>query len=676
MRRSASTGGNLLDPGLLADRPPYDVIFCRNLLIYLDDRARRRRRLTTLDRLLARRACSSSVTPSASAGVEPPLRAGGRAATASRSAGAATGRAVAAARRPRLPLPRTSPRPSPRRGRSPRCPLPDCARGESHRQPPAPAAISPHPLDDARRGLADRGRHDEAAELCERVIRQSGPCAPAYLPARGDPPGGGRSGPRPRRCFQKAIYLDPGHDEALLALALLAQRRGDSAAAADYRRRAERACQEEGDRDETASTSRLPRVGDCWNRIGDLGRPELPRAGGAHPLPELPGLRRRRRERFFDRPAPTATSPSGPTLLAAPVEPADERGPRASLIFRLGDEWLALRTAGRRRGHRPSARPPDPAPDRTTILVGLVNLRGQLQLCVSLHGLLGVDSAGRRRGPAGEPPRLVVIREAAETWVFAADEVLGVQRFARGRLADRPLDPGQPGRQLQPGRLRLAGPERRRSSTRHGSSTSLRRHWANERRPQRLLADGPVPARRPRARRRRSPTGLLALEGGDRDDPGHDRAADAGRPLAQGGRADRRARRRRPGRARAGRRLRRRPERASARSGPGTSTSCSARSTCSARSPARRGRAPDAGRPRHEPAVDGDGRPSTPDGPRPRSHAGAVADRRRATVAEARARCAAPEPPAAARGPERRSRAAAPTAAAPTGRAGRTGWCG
>jgi chemotaxis protein methyltransferase WspC len=41
--------------------------------------------------------------------------------------------------------------------------------------------------------------------------------------------------------FHKAVYLDPGHDEALLALALEAERRGDKAAAVRFRRRAERA---------------------------------------------------------------------------------------------------------------------------------------------------------------------------------------------------------------------------------------------------------------------------------------------------------------------------------------------------------------------------------------------------------------------------------------------------
>ena len=45
---------------------------------------------------------------------------------------------------------------------------------------------------------------------------------------------------RAEDCFLKAVYLDPAHDKALLALALLAERRGDQGAAAGFRRRAER----------------------------------------------------------------------------------------------------------------------------------------------------------------------------------------------------------------------------------------------------------------------------------------------------------------------------------------------------------------------------------------------------------------------------------------------------
>jgi chemotaxis protein methyltransferase WspC len=44
--------GNLLDPEFLIDEMPYHVIFCRNLMIYLSDSARRQA-MTTLNRLLS-----------------------------------------------------------------------------------------------------------------------------------------------------------------------------------------------------------------------------------------------------------------------------------------------------------------------------------------------------------------------------------------------------------------------------------------------------------------------------------------------------------------------------------------------------------------------------------------------------------------------------------------------
>jgi chemotaxis protein methyltransferase WspC len=41
--------------------------------------------------------------------------------------------------------------------------------------------------------------------------------------------------------FPKAVYLEPTHHESLVHLSLLAQRKGDANAAANFRRRAERA---------------------------------------------------------------------------------------------------------------------------------------------------------------------------------------------------------------------------------------------------------------------------------------------------------------------------------------------------------------------------------------------------------------------------------------------------
>ena len=45
---------------------------------------------------------------------------------------------------------------------------------------------------------------------------------------------------RAEGCFHKTLYLDASHDEALLALALSAARRGDTAMAEHYRRSAAR----------------------------------------------------------------------------------------------------------------------------------------------------------------------------------------------------------------------------------------------------------------------------------------------------------------------------------------------------------------------------------------------------------------------------------------------------
>ena len=59
------------------------------------------------------------------------------------------------------------------------------------------------------------------------------------------------------------------------------------------------------------------------------------------------------------------------------------------LIFRLGVEWLAFRTQTIAEVTTP--RPVHRVPHRSNeVLLGLVNLQGQVQLCVSLHGLLGV----------------------------------------------------------------------------------------------------------------------------------------------------------------------------------------------------------------------------------------------------------------------------------------------
>jgi chemotaxis protein methyltransferase WspC len=229
--------GNILDPALLADAPAYDVVFCRNLLIYLGAAARAGV-LATLDRLLAEDGVlfighadrlDASGAPARFAPVgEPGCFAYRRVARAPASPPVWPGPAT-------IPAMAMLPEPEPLLMLPP-------ARPQSE-PPPIPAAgpASPPPtLLEQAAELANRGRYDEAVAACERHLRNKGPGPAAYyLMGMIRQAAGDRR--KAEECFHKTIYLDPGHDEALLALALLAERRGDLAAATGFRRRAHRA---------------------------------------------------------------------------------------------------------------------------------------------------------------------------------------------------------------------------------------------------------------------------------------------------------------------------------------------------------------------------------------------------------------------------------------------------
>jgi chemotaxis protein methyltransferase WspC len=87
--------------------------------------------------------------------------------------------------------------------------------------------------------LANERRYCEAIAACQRDVALRGPSARAYY-LLGVIHQSQSDLRQAETCFHKAIYLDPNHDEALLALALLAEQRGQHQAARSYRRRAAR----------------------------------------------------------------------------------------------------------------------------------------------------------------------------------------------------------------------------------------------------------------------------------------------------------------------------------------------------------------------------------------------------------------------------------------------------
>jgi chemotaxis-related protein WspD len=101
----------------------------------------------------------------------------------------------------------------------------------------------------------------------------------------------------------------------------------------------------------------------------------------------------------------------------------------SALVFRIGSEWVALPT--RVFAEAAEARVPHALPyPRSSATLGIVNVRGDLIVHVSLVELLGTASAQTQARAAGGPgPRLLVLADRGRRIAFTADEVDGVYRY-------------------------------------------------------------------------------------------------------------------------------------------------------------------------------------------------------------------------------------------------------
>ena len=223
--------GNLLE-GLVAGTELYDVIFCRNVLIYFD-RPTQDRALAVLNRLL---------TPGGWLFVGPSETA------LLSDLGFISAKLPLAFAFRKGPVPgsaikiRAIPAP-PRRVRAtapPAAPPPARPRAAPPATAPRAVARADAATGMARaRRLADQGQLAEAAAHCEAHLRDHGPTAEAFnlLGLVWDASGKTEDAADQ---YRKALYLDPNLHESLTHLALLLQKQGDTAAAQRLQRRASR----------------------------------------------------------------------------------------------------------------------------------------------------------------------------------------------------------------------------------------------------------------------------------------------------------------------------------------------------------------------------------------------------------------------------------------------------
>jgi chemotaxis-related protein WspD len=210
-------------------------------------------------------------------------------------------------------------------------------------------------------------------------------------------------------------------------------------------------------------------LNDCWNKIGvwgDRSCPELTKAIHCQNCTVYANAGRG----LLEREVTTAYMQEWTELLAKPS--AERIGKRASetiavAIFRLGREWLALSANLFKQVTSPS--PVHTLPHRSNeILRGLVNVRGQLLLCISLGDLLHVEMANLAIADSGSSSlsnlsntkstatdlalnpdlnssispivyrRLLVIEQGDESWAFEVDEFYGIQQFDHAELRSAP----------------------------------------------------------------------------------------------------------------------------------------------------------------------------------------------------------------------------------------------
>lgn len=167
-------------------------------------------------------------------------------------------------------------------------------------------------------------------------------------------------------------------------------------------------------------------IDDCWNRIG------------VHGDKQCPLLDRHIHCRNCEVYAAAATRLLDRyTLLQDEhVETVQvEQGTvgRSMLLFRLGEEWLALATACLAEIAPMQAVHSLPH-QRSRMLQGVANVRGALVPCLSFADLLGMELAPTQERSGRVMPRMLILAAEGGPVVLPVDEIDGIHRLDTARL--------------------------------------------------------------------------------------------------------------------------------------------------------------------------------------------------------------------------------------------------
>jgi len=163
------------------------------------------------------------------------------------------------------------------------------------------------------------------------------------------------------------------------------------------------------------------RIDDCWNRIGVHGNKQCPLLE-RHIHCRNCEVYAAAATRLLDRYALIEAD------LAHADAPVETNVGRSLLLFRLGEEWLALATACL--AEIAPEQPVHSLPhQRSRVLQGVANVRGALVPCLSLGDLLGVERLSEPARSGRAMPRMLILAAAGGPVVIAVDEIDGIHRL-------------------------------------------------------------------------------------------------------------------------------------------------------------------------------------------------------------------------------------------------------
>lgn len=178
-------------------------------------------------------------------------------------------------------------------------------------------------------------------------------------------------------------------------------------------------------------------INDCWNQKGvfSKGQKRCDRlAELAHCLNCEQYINTGRR--LLNRPLPDDYRQELSERLSQPIN-KDAVTTQSTFIFRAGDEWLGVKSTLIKEVVEMG--PIHSIPHKSSrIFRGIVNIRGRLELCVSIGGVLRIEPGTKHPGTI-TPERLIVAAKDDQSIVFPVSEVMGPVLFDPSGLKPLPI---------------------------------------------------------------------------------------------------------------------------------------------------------------------------------------------------------------------------------------------